>query len=256
MWASGCHVPRYRRLDRAGNLLLPCEPISSEVLVNKNREAAADDGVSAGGQAPSTTAAASAPGRRRSGWLLALAIAVPLVLLVAVAVNGMERPEGTTGGGADVASERAVINPGAAGSEPPQVGDRAPAFEVPTLSGGTFQMPSGRPTILTFVNLCPTCIEATRRVGMVQERFDDVAVLAVASDPTADKAAIEDFIRRAGSPDFELALDPQGTLTERFDAFSMNANVLVVDDGGRITYRGPAAAEAITAALTAAGARR
>ena len=224
--------------------------------MNKNREPAADGALNAGGQARSTTAPDSAPGRPRSGWLLAVVIAVPVVLLGAIAVNGMERPEVTAGGGAGLASQGAVIDAGAAGDEPAQVGERAPEFEVPTLSGGQFQMPTGRPTILTFVNLCPTCIEATRRVGAVQERFDDVAVLAVASDPTADKAALEDFISQAGSRDFELALDPQGTLTERFDAFSMDASVLVVDGEGVITYRGPAAEEAMAAALTAAGARR
>ena len=224
--------------------------------MNKNREPAADDALSAGGRARSTTAPGSAPGRPRSGWLRAVVIAVPVVLLGAVAVNGMERPEVTAGGGAGLANQGAVMDAGAAGGEARRVGDRVPAFEVPTLSGGTFQMPTGRPTILTFVNLCPTCIEATRRVGVIQERFDDVAVLAVASDRTADQAALEDFIRQAGSPDFELALDPQGTLTERFEAFSMDASVLVVDGEGVITYRGPAADEAMAAALTAAGARR
>lgn len=191
------------------------------------------------------------PRRSQSRWLLALVIAVPVVLLGVVAMKGMDRPDAT----ADVAGQGATVAGEAAGGGPAQVGEQAPAFSVTTLSGGTFEMPAGKPTILTFVDLCPTCIEDTRKVGALGERFSDLAVLAVASDPTADRARMEDFMRQAGSPDFELALDPQSTLTQRFDAFSMAANVLVADPAGRIIYRGPVGEEAMAAALAEAGAR-
>ncbi|MDT0278232.1 TlpA family protein disulfide reductase [Blastococcus goldschmidtiae] len=115
-------------------------------------------------------------------------------------------------------------------------------------------MPNGTPTILTFVDLCPTCIADTRTIAGLQERFADVAVLAVASDPTADRARVEDFVGQAGARDFQLALDPQSTLTTRFDAFSMSASVLVVDRNGEIVYRGPVDEQAMADALTAAGA--
>ena len=195
-----------------------------------------------------------APRRSRSHWLLVLVIAVPVMLLGVVAVRGMDRPEPTVGDGAGAAGQGATVDDVARGG-PAQVGEQAPTFSVTTLSGNTFQVPAAKPTILTFVNLCPTCIEDTRRVGALQERFGDVAVLAVASDPTADSVRMEDFIRQAGNPDFELALDPQSTLTQRFDAFSMAANVLVVDPTGRITYRGPVEEQAMAAALVEAGAR-
>lgn len=186
--------------------------------------------------------------------LAALAVAVPVVLLGAVAVTGLDRSEDRVGAAAgataEVAAAGAVIRSKPTGGL--AVGQTAPAFSVPTLSGGTFQMPSGAPTVLTFVNLCPTCIEDTRAIGALRERFPEVAVLAVASDPTADRAAVEEFMRQAGSPDFALALDPDSTLTQTFDAFS--ASVLVVDGAGRITYRGPVQEDAMVAALREAGA--
>ena len=174
-----------------------------------------------------------------------------MVLLGVVAIKGMDRPDATAGLG----DQGATITGDAARDGDLQVGEQAPAFSVTTLSGNTFKVPAGKPTILTFVDLCPTCLEDTRKVAALQERFGDVAVLAVASDPTADKGRIKDFIRQAGDPDFELALDPQSTLTQRFDAFSMGANILVADPAGRITYRGPVDDNALTAALIEAGAR-
>ena len=156
-------------------------------------------------------------------------MAVPLVLLGAVAVTGLDRPEARVPAGADL--DGGAASGGTAGSDRPQVGDRVPQFTVPILSGGAFQMPNGTPTILTFIDLCPTCIADTRTIAGLQERFADVAVLAVASDPTVDRARFEDFVGQAGARDFQLALDPQSTLTTRFDAVSMSASVLAA--GGR-----------------------
>lgn len=189
--------------------------------------------------------------RSRSRWLLALLIVVPVVLLSVVAIKGMDRPDARAGRGEQGATftGQAALDGGL------QVGKQAPAFSVTTLSGSTFKLPAGKPTILTFVDLCPTCIGDTRKVAALQKRFGDVAVLAVASDPTADSGRIKDFIRQAGDPDFELALDPRSTLTQRFDAFSMGANILVADPAGQITYRGPVDEVALAAALVKAGAR-
>lgn len=211
--------------------------------MTENRKAPADH--------PRVTPESAAPRRNRFRWLLALLIVVPVVLLGVVAMKGLDRPDATAG----LANQGAIVTGDAASEGNLQVGEQAPAFSVTTLSGSTFQVPAGKPTILTFVDLCPTCIADTRKVAGLQKRFGDVAVLAVASDPTADRGRIQDFIRRAGNPDFELALDPQSTLTQRFDAFSMGANILVADPAGQITYRGPVDDKALTAALVEAGAR-
>lgn len=196
----------------------------------------------------------SAPGTRtRVRWWVALAVAVPLVLLGAVAVTGLDRPDAGVTAGASIDPD--PVGGGTAGSDRPEVGDQVPLFTVPTLSGGAFQLPNGTPTILTCIDLCPTCISDTRTIAGLQERFADVAVLAVASDPTADRARLEDFVGQAGARDFQLALDPQSTLTTRFDAFSTSASVLVVDRDGEIVYRGPVDEQALADALIAAGAQ-
>jgi peroxiredoxin len=179
--------------------------------------------------------------------IILLAVLVPGVLLGALAITGLN-------GGADTPSTGVTLGDESASGQL-EVGNEAPAFEVDTLSGGTFQVPSGRPTILSFVNLCPTCIDATRAIGELQQSFEGLDVLAIASDPTADQARLEEFVRQAGSPAFELALDPDSTLTQRFEAFSMGANVTIVDGSGRITYRGPVDVESMRAALIEAGAR-
>lgn len=195
-------------------------------------------------QAPSSQRRATKLGSR---VIISLAILVPGVLLGALAITGLN-------GRADTSSTGATLDDESASGRL-EVGYEAPAFNVDTLSGGTFQVPSGQPAILTFVNLCPTCIDDTRKIGALQERFGGVDVLAIASDPLADKARLEEFMRQADSPAFELALDPESTLTQRFDAFSMGASVTVVDGSGRITYRGPVEVESMSAALIEAGAR-
>lgn len=186
---------------------------------------------------------------RRGRLAVVAALAVPAVLLGAVAVRGLDRPEGASppsGSGVQVAAE---TGSGLA------VGDQAPSFEVTTLAGGQFAFPTGAPTILTFADLCPTCVADTATIAALQSRFPGVKVLAVASDPTADDAALRSFLEEAGATGFEMALDPQSTLTQRFDAFSMGAAILVADAEGRITYRGPVEDKQIAAALQAAGAR-
>lgn len=205
----------------------------------------------------SSPASRRGPRRLHSGWLIGLAIVVPVALLGALIIGGMGGPGATSGTGAGVSSSQsATINDDARGVGAVQAGTQVPGFSVPTLTGGTFRMPAGKPTILTFVNLCPTCIEDIRKIGAIQERFGDVAVLAVASDPTADRAALKEFIRQGGDPNFQLALDPESVLVQRFNAFSMDANVLVIDSEGLVTYRGPAEEQALASALTEAGAVR
>lgn len=193
---------------------------------------------------PSSQRGATRPGSR---VVISLAILVPGVLLGALAISGLN-------GGADTPSTAVTLGDESASGQL-EVGNEAPAFEVDTLSGGTFQVPSGRPTVLSFVNLCPSCIPATRQIGALQQRFEGLDVLAIASDPSADQVTLEEYMRQAGSPAFELALDPDSTLTQRFDAFSMGANVTIVDGSGRITYRGPVDVEPMRAALIEAGAR-
>ena len=209
---------------------------------------------SVGGRPDPSTPSPGRRGKTRIRWWVALAVAVPVILLGAVAITGLDGPQAGLPAGAS-------LNPGPAsggrtdGSGGPEVGDRVPQFTVPTLSDGAFQLPNGTPTILTFIDLCPTCIPDTRTIAGLQDRFPAVAVLAVASDPTADRATLEAFVRQAGARDFELALDPQSTLTTRFDAFSMSASVLVVDRNGEIVYRGPVDQQAMADALIAAGAQ-
>ena len=210
------------------------------------------DPLAPGGPTESTPSPASGT-RTRVRWWVALTVAVPLILLGAVAITGLDRPDAGATAGADL--QPGPADGGTEGSDQPQVGDRVPQFTVPTLSGGAFQMPNGTPTILTFIDLCPTCIADTRAVAGLQERFADVAVLAVASDPTADRARLADFVGQAGARDFQLALDPQSTLTTRFDAFSTSGSVLVVDRNGVIVYRGPVEEQAMADALIAAGAQ-
>lgn len=212
-----------------------------------------EGGPSAPGR-PTTSTPSSAPGRRtRVRWWVALAVAVPLILLGAVAVTGLDRPDAGVTSSTDI--DGSAASGETAGSDRPEVGDQVPLFTVSTLSGGAFQMPNGTPTILTFIDLCPTCIADTRTIAGLQERFADVAFLAVASDPAADRARLEDFVGQAGVRDFQLALDPQSTLTTRFDAFSVSASLLVVDRNGEIVYRGPVDEQALADALIAAGAQ-
>ncbi|MFZ5851536.1 MAG: TlpA family protein disulfide reductase [Actinomycetota bacterium] len=184
------------------------------------------------------------------------AVAVLVALLALVAVRGLDRPGTTTVVGAAAPSGGTLTAGPVAGRPDLRVGAPAPAFEVATLAGGTFQLPAGKPTILTFVNLCPSCIDATRALGALRARFSNVAALAVATDPTADAATLQAFMSQAGNPDFALALDPQSSLTRRFDAFSLGGGVVVADAAGRITYRGPVSVAAIQAALVSAGAQR
>jgi DNA-binding transcriptional ArsR family regulator len=194
----------------------------------------------------------SAQNRRWS--LLSAAVLLPVLLLALVAVRGLDGGSSGDTGVASTTTAGVDLVPGASAAGQLEQGVTVPEFSVSTLSGATFRMPSGQPTVLTFVNLCPTCIGDTRTIGALQQRFADVAVLAVVTDPTADAARVQ-HMQQAGDPPFALALDPDSALTRAFDAFSKAASVVVTDRSGRITYRGPAEEEALVSALRAAGAR-
>lgn len=106
---------------------------------------------------PTASPASSAPGTRtRVRWWVALAVAVPLILLGVVAITGLDRPDAGMTSSADLDGGSASSE--TAGSDRPEVGDQVPLFTVPTLSGGAFQMPNGTPTILTFIWFVPVSL--------------------------------------------------------------------------------------------------
>lgn len=119
--------------------------------------------------APNSRRADVVESPRRGRLGLAAALAVPAVLLGAVAVQGLGRGDGAATSAQ--AGAQVVVAEGVGIA----VGDRAPSFEVTTLEGARFAFPTGAPTILTFADLCPTCLADTAKIAALQARTSSPA---------------------------------------------------------------------------------
>lgn len=114
-----------------------------------------------------------------------------------------------------------------------EAGDTAPEFSAPGLSGGTVSLSSyrGKVVYLDFwASWCAPCAQALPALDRLRQEFKpgDFQVIAVNVDrkPSAAKA----FLRKrpVGYPS---ALDPEGSLPERFGVESMPTSFLIDRDG-------------------------
>lgn len=174
----------------------------------------------------------------RRPWRRA-ALLAGLIVVAAVVAGATLRGEGT----------------GGARTEP---GPLQPAFSVGTLSGGTFEFPTGRPTALYFTgSTCASCLPKAEALGRIERQAGDaVAVLGVDIDGFDTEEMFRDWITHAGSPRHAFAMDRDFHLLELFDVAALST-VIVTDGDGRLVWRSTehATEDELRAVLRRAGLR-
>lgn len=185
----------------------------------------------------------------RIWWALAGTVALLVAVVAVSAQGGNDQP---TAAGSAEPTTRVVL--ASAGGE--AVGDDAPAFEVRTTAGSSFELPAGKPAVLFFMaGWCATCIpEAKALESIKQDLGDGVAILAVSSDPTDSLTAISAFAEEAGAS-YGFIHDSDGTLGQALGVRALDTTV-VIDADGQIVWRDsvPSSETAIRDALAQAGA--
>lgn len=129
------------------------------------------------------------------------------------------------------------------------------SLSVKTISGSTFSLPAGKPTVLFFMTgECTSCIEGARALDTIERQYGDrLAVLAVDMDPGATTAAVRAFAEAAGSPHYSFARDPDGRMVGAFGVRALDT-VVIIDADGAVVYRGVSPDQAsLRAALGKAG---
>jgi peroxiredoxin len=123
---------------------------------------------------------------------------------------------------------------------PLAVGDKAPDFEVTTLTGNTFKLSDyegHKPVYLKFwATWCSYCkVEMPHLQSIYKQYGDDIEVLAVNVGINDSVANIEQFFNQGGF-NLPVAIDQQGDLVSDYGIVGTPHHVLI-DKDGKIVYR-------------------
>ncbi len=114
----------------------------------------------------------------------------------------------------------------------PQVGAEAPDFELNTLAGDTLKLSDfrGKVVWLSFgATWCPDCHRETPILQGAHEIYgDDLVVLAV--DMREEAATVQRYVDR-NQVTYTIALDPDGTVTERYRVQFIPTSFFIDVDG-------------------------
>lgn len=183
-----------------------------------------DEAITAGSAKPSR------PGRRpsRARVLRAVALIAGLATMLVLATVALHNNSGKAGQAAPARNAHTASGGGPAPA----------ALSVKTVSGSTFSLPAGKPTVLFFMTgECASCIEGARALDTIERQYGDrLAVLAVDRDPGATTAAVRAFAQAAGNPRYSFARDPDGRMVGAFAVRALDT-VVITDAGGAVVYR-------------------
>lgn len=174
---------------------------------------------------------ASARGSRR--WLVIGAAAAAVITAgAAVVLTSNAEPAGAPSA-TGVARTEVLASGG-----PVDVGQPGPEVAVAALRGQDVELPAGRPTVVFFFAAwCGTCIPEAQALDELQDDLgDEVVILAIDADPGDTPEAIEEFMAAAGDPDYSVAQDVDGALTQAFNITALDATV-VMDASGTVVFR-------------------
>ena len=118
---------------------------------------------------------------------------------------------------------------------PPVIGQPAPAFSAPSLSGGELSLGDLRGQVVllnVWATWCPPCREEMPGLQRLHEELADegLAVTAVSIDRAAARGEVEEFVR-ANSITFRVLLDPGERVTRTYRTTGVPETFLVGRDG-------------------------
>lgn len=137
---------------------------------------------------------------------------------------------------------------------PVEAGERAPAFQLARLDGGTGSLDDyrGRVVLLNFwATWCPPCVEEMPALQRLQERLEPEGLSVVGLNVDAPMGQLDRAARRGGNVrrfvsehglGFDILLDPEGETLQRYGVTGL-PTTLLIDREGRVVSRtvGPAA---------------
>ena len=114
------------------------------------------------------------------------------------------------------------------------IGNRLPAFEVESLAEGTHKLAdyAGRPLFLNFwATWCGPCrIELPEMEAIWAEKiYRDLVIVAISVGERRD--TVEKFVAEEIALSFDVGLDPEGTLTNRYRIVGMPTSYFVDRSG-------------------------
>ena len=121
------------------------------------------------------------------------------------------------------------------GSRFPQLGDTAPDFALPTLTGGTVRLSDYRRQVVVlnlWATWCPPCIEETPSLKKFADEMAGQGVAVVSISVDEDPKALQEFISQYGLT-YPVARDPRQAVTSRYGTFKF-PETFILDEDGRI----------------------
>jgi peroxiredoxin len=172
------------------------------------------------------TKAAAKTRRTRRTVAAAVAGVLTVALLGAVAARSGQTPS------AVAATAAQVTGTGA------QVGATAPQVTATSIDGRQVALAPGKPSVVFFfAGWCGSCIPEAAALGELhRERGDDVNIVAVSIDPGDTPETIGEFMRAAGSPDYPVVHDADGSIRAAYEVASLDVTVVSGADG-KVAYR-------------------
>lgn len=146
----------------------------------------------------------------------------------------------------------------ASGTVGTNLGDTAPDFSVPTLTGDTFTLSEqrGNPTIVFFMAYwCGTCIpEAQALAQLKQEYGENINIVAVDVDPSSSPQTLNQFRQASGNGTYIWAFDTGQQVATSFKVRSLDTT-LILNAVGMVIYRDefPSSYSTLKKALSEAG---
>jgi cytochrome c biogenesis protein CcmG/thiol:disulfide interchange protein DsbE len=121
---------------------------------------------------------------------------------------------------------------------PPQVGEAAPDFTLPTLTGQSISLRDYRRSVVVvnfWATWCPPCVEEMPSLNEFAERGRGLGVTVIGVSVDQDRAALEQFVAHARLS-FPIARDPEQAVAARYGTFKFPESY-VIDSEGRIARR-------------------
>ncbi len=125
------------------------------------------------------------------------------------------------------------------------VGDKAPAFSMKTVSGDSFDLLSNSedsgPTMLIFwATWCPACKEEIPHVKEIKEKFSKkgLRVLAVNVGVNDSQARVQKF-KAKYKMNYPVSFDKGSKITKEYGVMG-TPTVMMIDKNGVVKYKSPA----------------
>lgn len=121
---------------------------------------------------------------------------------------------------------------------PPQMGEAAPDFTLPTLTGQSISLRDYRRSVMVvnfWATWCAPCLEEMPSLNEFAERERGLGVNVIGVSVDQDTAALERFVANARLS-FSIARDPAQAVAARYGTFKFPESY-VIDAEGRISRR-------------------